>query len=88
MTTSPTPHDLEAALEKNRAELAATLDELTHRLNPRVQLKDCVAGTKKLFHDAGLDPATTTQDRNRARKVLGVAAAAIAVITAAVAHRR
>ena len=89
MTKSPTPDDLESLLEQNRAELAATIDELTHRLNPRVQLGDCVARAKKLFHDAGMDPATTTQDRNRARKVLGTAAAAITVVTAAVvAHRR
>ena len=88
MTKSPTPDDLEALLEKNRAELAATIDELTHRLNPRVQLADCVTRAKKLVHDAGMDPATTTQDRNHARKVLGIAAAAITVVAAAVARRR
>lgn len=88
MTKKPTPDDLEALLETNRAELAATIDELTHRLNPRVQARDCVARARKLLHDAGMDPATTTQDRNHARKVLGIAAAAITIVTAAVARRR
>ncbi|HEY5515425.1 MAG TPA: DUF3618 domain-containing protein [Pengzhenrongella sp.] len=86
MTSSPTPHDLEVQLEKYRTELAATIDELTHRLNPRVRANEGFARTKKLVHDAGTSPSTTPADRNRARKTLGIGAATVlAVLAAAVA---
>ena len=59
MTKSPTPHDLEVLLEQNRAELAATIDQLTYRLDPRVKATELVAAAKQLVHDAGSDPETT-----------------------------
>lgn len=88
MTSSPTPQDLEATLERNRAELAATIDELTNRLNPRVRANEAVTRAKQLVHDAGTDPATTAEDRNRARAILGVGAATVVALVAALVRRR
>jgi len=62
--------------------------ELTHRLNPAVQLADGVTRAKKLFHDAGMDPATATQDGNHARQGPGIAAAALTVVHGCGARRR
>jgi len=86
--TSPTPHDIEAQLERNRAELAATIDELTDRLDPRVKANEAVARAKHMVHDAGTDPTTTPEDRNRARMFLGIGAAAVVALVAAVARKR
>lgn len=88
MTSSPTPQEIEAQLERNRAELAATIDELTRRLDPRVRTHDAVARAKRLVHDAGTDPSTTSEDRNRARAFLGIGAAAVVALVAAVARKR
>ncbi|NMR19710.1 DUF3618 domain-containing protein [Cellulomonas fimi] len=84
---SPTPRDIEAELERNRAELAATIDELTYRLDPRVKANEAVGRAKQMLHDAGTDPATAPEARNRARVVLGVAAAAVLGLVVAVARK-
>jgi len=89
--TNNTPHAIEEQLERNRAELAATIDELTYRLDPRVKANEVLARTKQLIHDAGTDPATTPEDRNRARTFLGIGAGTLAAIVAigtAIARRR
>ena len=88
---SPTPAEIEARLEKNRADLAATIDELTERLDPRVRATETVTRAKQLVHDAGTDPSTSTAARDRARKVLGAGALGVAGVVAlltAVARRR
>ncbi|QTE29676.1 DUF3618 domain-containing protein [Pengzhenrongella sicca] len=86
--TSPTPEALEAQLAKQRAELAATIDQLSFRLDPRTKANEAVAFGKQLVHDAGTDPETTPEDRGRARTYLGIGAAAVAGLVAAVIARR
>ena len=74
--SSPRTVELEAQIAATRAELAATVDELADRLNPKVQVK-------KIAHDAtspDVDPRTRTQ----ARIVVGVACAAVALVVAGV----
>ncbi|MGV8967844.1 MAG: DUF3618 domain-containing protein [Cellulomonas sp.] len=88
---TPTPDELEARLARNRADLAATIDELTERLDPRVRATETVTRAKQLVHDAGTDPSTSTAARDRARKVLGAGALGVAGVVAlltAVARRR
>ncbi|WP_298459270.1 DUF3618 domain-containing protein [uncultured Cellulomonas sp.] len=70
------PHDIEAQIARNRAELAATIDELTDRLDPKAKADELVEMAKQVVHDAGNDPDTRPEDRNRARIILGVSAAA------------
>ena len=94
-TPSPTPSqkpaDIEARLEQNRAELAATIDELTDRLDPRVRATETVTRARQLLQDAGTGPASSPRARDHARKVLGIAALGVAgfvTLVAAVARRR
>jgi hypothetical protein len=79
--------DLEAQLERNRSELAATIDQLTYRLDPRIKATEAMASAKQMVHDAGTDPTTTPEARNRARKVLGVGAGAVVAIVSALLAR-
>jgi len=83
-TPSPTPAEIEARLEKNRADLAATIDELTERLDPRVRATETVTRAKQIVHDAGTDPATSSDARDRARKTLGLGALGVAGVVALV----
>ena len=86
---SPKPEEIEAQLEAERAALAATIDQLTYRLDPRVKATEAVAAAKQLVHDAGSDPETTPEARERARKILGASAAAVvAVLTTVFVRRR
>jgi hypothetical protein len=88
---SPTPAEIEARLEKNRADLAATIDELTERLDPRVRATESVTRAKQLLHDAGTDPSTSADARDKARKTLGLGALGVAGVLAlvtAVVRRR
>ena len=84
MTTRPTPSEVEAQLAQSRAELAATIDELTNRLDPRVRARESVARAKKLLHDMGTDPSVSAADRDHARKVLGLGAVGLAAVVALV----
>ena len=80
-----TPEDIEAQIARNRAELASTIDELTDRLDPKAKANELVEKAKQIVKDAGTDPDTRPEDRNRARIVVGVgAAAAIGLLTALV----
>ncbi|RYV51443.1 DUF3618 domain-containing protein [Pengzhenrongella frigida] len=103
MTTSPTPDStaspvprstpdqIEARLEQNRADLAATIDELTERLDPRVRATETVTRAKQVLHDAGTDPSTSTAARDHARKLLGIGALGVAgfvAVVSAIARRR
>ena len=49
------------------AELAATIDELSDRLDPKAKAEELVVRAKQLVKDAGNDPDTRPEDRNRAR---------------------
>lgn len=81
MTASP--QDIEAQIARNRAELARTIDELSDRLDPKAKAEELVGKAKQLVKDAGNDPETRPEDRNRARIVVGVAgAAALGLLTA------
>ena len=86
--TNPTPEALEAQLAKQRAELAATIDQLSFRLDPRTKATEAVAFGKQLVHDAGTDPETTPEDRGRARKYLGIGAAAVVGLLGVVVARK
>ena len=80
-----TPEEIEAQIARNRAELAATIDELSDRLDPKAKAEELVVQAKQLVKDAGNDPDTRPEDRNRARIVLGVAGvAALGLLTALV----
>ena len=81
MTASP--EDIEAQIARNRAELAATIDELSDRLDAKAKAEELVGRAKQLVKDAGNDPDTRPEDRNRARIVVGVAGvAALGLLTA------
>ena len=81
MTASP--EDIEAQIARNRAELAATIDELSDRLDPKAKAEELVTKAKQVVKDAGTDPDTRPEDRNRARIVVGVAGvAALGLLTA------
>ena len=80
-----TPEDIEAQIARNRSELAATIDELTDRLDPKAKAEELVEKAKQIVKDAGNDPDTRPEDRNRARIIVGVgAAAALGLLTALV----
>jgi predicted ArsR family transcriptional regulator len=77
------PEDIEAQIARNRAELASTIDELTDRLDPKAKANELVEKAKQIVKDAGTDPDTRPEDRNRARIIVGVgAAAAVGLLTA------
>ena len=77
------PEDIEAQIARNRAELASTIDELTDRLDPKAKANELVEKANQVFKDAGTDPDTRPEDRNRARIIVGVAAAgAVGLLTA------
>jgi hypothetical protein len=88
MTTDPKLTEIEAELAATRAELAATVDELSTRLDPRVQASNAVETGKRLWRDAlGTDPEADPANRNRARAIVGGAAAALALLVAGVVRR-
>ena len=79
------PEDIEAQIARNRSELAATIDELTDRLDPKAAANQLVEKAKQVVKDAGNDPDTRPEDRQRARIIVGVgAAAALGLLTALV----
>ena len=80
-----TPEDIETQIARNRAELAATIDELSDRLDPKAKADELVEMGKQLVKDAGNDPGTRPEDRDRARIILGVAGiAGVGLLTALV----
>lgn len=82
-TPKPSVADLEAEVTLTRAELAATADALSARLNPKRQAADAAAGAKRIVRDAvGTDPAADPSNRDRARIILaaGVGVAVLAVV--------
>lgn len=81
MTTDPKLTAMEAQLAATRAELAATVDELSTRLDPRYQANNAVDAGKRLWRDAlGTDPAADPTNRNKARAIVGGAAAVLALL--------
>ena len=84
--TSDRMKALEAELLLTRGQLAATVDELADRLNPKTQAGRAVAEGKRLVSDA-TDPAAAPEARKRARVVLGVAGAVAALLVTGVVRR-
>lgn len=77
---------LEAELQLTRGELAATVDELTDRLNPKTQAERAVAEGKRLVSDA-TDPSAAPEARKRARTVLAVAGGVGALLVTGLVRR-
>jgi Protein of unknown function (DUF3618) len=78
------PEQIEAELDRTRARLSATLDELTDRLSPRSMARGAGRGVKEQFFYA--DSGRVRADRVGA--VAGVVAAAAAVFLALRTWRR
>ena len=85
---------LEDEIARTRAELAGTIDELTTRLDPRVQAKAAAQQAKQAASDTGAfltGGGLPEEDPDRSRNVkllLGAVVAGVALITAAVLRRR
>jgi len=71
--------EIQQEIETVRAELAATVDELASRLDPRSQ-------ATKIITDA-TNPDASPEARRRARIVLGVAGAAAALVVAGLVRK-
>ena len=95
MSSQPTPADLSAEVLRARAELAATIDELSTRLNPKNVAAEAASATKLAASDAGtfitgggLPGGAPSRARN-AKVVLGVAAGVLALtVIPILRHRR
>lgn len=85
--TTPRMVEAESEVARTRAELAATVDALADRLDPRAQAKSAVDGTKRLWEDATTKDADPRRQK-RARAVLGGAVAVVALLAAAGLRRR
>ena len=77
-TNGATPETIEADIARQREQLAATFDELQHRLDVKAQAKEKVAEVK--------DRATT--DTGKPRPELAVAAFVAAAVVVLVIWRR
>ncbi|MFI2702178.1 DUF3618 domain-containing protein [Cellulosimicrobium composti] len=95
---APTPQlsqsQLEDEIARTRAELAGTIDELTTRLDPRVQAKQAAHQAKQAASDTGTflsGGGLPEEDPDRSRNVkllLGAVVAGAALVAAAVLRRR
>lgn len=85
--STPRMVELEAELERTRAELAATVDALTDQLDPRVQAARAAEKGRRVVQDA-FGSSTSRADRARALKVLGAAAAVLGVVVLVTVRRR
>jgi MYXO-CTERM domain-containing protein len=74
-----TPEDIQADIERQREQLAQTVDELGHKLDVKAQTRERVAEAK--------DRATTDEGKPRP-EVLGAAAAVVAGVALLVWLRR
>ena len=93
--SQPTSADLSAEVLRARAELAATIDELSTRLNPKHVATEAAAATRLAATDAGAFitggglPGGAPRRARNAKIALGVAAGAIALtVIAILRHRR
>lgn len=88
--TAPRPplsrRQLETEIERSRAELAATLDELTTRLSPSYQASRLAQSTRRAASDVGALvtgdglPADAPHRARNAKLLLGAVAVAVAVV--------
>jgi hypothetical protein len=77
------PAELERAIERHRAHLASTVDELTARTRPKE-----IARRTRDGASARLRAATTTPDGQLRKERIGAVAAAVAVLTGLAVWRR
>lgn len=85
--STPQTVELEAQIERTRAELVATLEELQGRLDPRVQASRAKGQGRKIVQDAFSSQASPA-DRRRALTVLGTVAAVVGLVVLTAARRR
>lgn len=86
--STPTPHvaALEADVVLAREQLAATVDALVDEVSPQRQVERLQQRARRLVFDA-TDAAALPEDRVRARKVLAVAGAVVALVVVGVVRR-
>lgn len=84
--TTPRIAALEAEVALSRQQLAATVDALSTRVDPRVQAQRAVDGGRRLVRDAK-DPAALPEERARARTVLAVAGGVAALVAVGLVRR-
>ena len=92
--SQPTPAELSAEVLRARADLAATIDELTTRLHPKYIAAEATTATKVAAADAGtfitgggLPDGAPSRARN-VKILLGVAAGAVALTVIVILRRR
>lgn len=93
--SQPTPAELSSEVLRARAELAATIDELTTRLHPKHVAAEAASATRLAATDAGAFitggglPGGAPRRARNAKVLLGVAAGALALtVIAVLRHRR
>ncbi len=74
-----TPEEIQADIERQRLQLAGTVDQLGHKLDVKAQAKERVAGAR--------DRATTADGKPRP-EVLGAAAGVVVAVALLVWWRR
>lgn len=86
--STPTPHvaALEAEVVLAREQLVATVDALVDEVSPQRQAERLKQRARRLVFDA-TDAAALPEDRARARKVLAVAGAVVALVVVGVVRR-
>jgi hypothetical protein len=91
---APSQSQIEDEIARTRAELAGTIDELTTRLDPRVQASHVAQQAKQAASDTGAflsGGGFPEEDPDRSRNVkllLGAAVAGTALVVAAILRRR
>ncbi|MBD5785252.1 DUF3618 domain-containing protein [Cellulosimicrobium terreum] len=90
----PGRRQIEQEIARTRAELAQTLDELTTRIDPRVQASNMARQAKQAASDTGsflTGGGLPEQEPSRSRNVkvlLGAVAAGVALTAVAILRRR
>lgn len=79
-------HEIQEEIAATRAELAATVDELSGWFDPHVQASRLLAGGRRLVADV-TDPSAEPDDRRKAWIILGIGVG-VAAVTVAVIVRR
>ncbi|GEN80315.1 DUF3618 domain-containing protein [Actinotalea fermentans] len=88
-----TQAQIEADIARTRAELRATVDELSERLNPRNQAQEAVDEAKVAFEElkrkltGEVRPADEPEPTRRGWIVLGAAAAVAAAVVGTIARK-
>lgn len=77
---------LEAEVALAREQLAQTVDALVDQVDPRKQADRLAQKGRRLVFDA-TDPAALPEDRSRARTVLVVAGAVVALVVVGIVRR-